>query len=163
MPDFELLLHSALEYVADNSTAITAGTFIFSFICLVLFRRHKSLRPYFLLIMVLGPGLALVATKYYGDADEESLPTEIIDFMMSNAKTDLDIFKMHLKQAVQLGATRRSSAEASLRQAQSRYRAFLEKLEKVPRRQRKQFLELRSQFKEELKRAEDTLGEIELD
>ncbi len=163
MPDFELLLYSALEYVADNSTAITAGTIIFSLICLVVFRRYKFLRPYFLVIMVLGPGLAIFATKYFGGSDQEFFPRDILEFMLHDAESDLDIFKVHLEQAIRVGATRRKSADASLRQAQSRYRAFLEKLEKVPRGQRKRFLELRSQFKEELKRAEDTLGEIELD
>ncbi|MEE9288251.1 MAG: hypothetical protein V3U69_01535 [Bacteroidota bacterium] len=163
MPDFELLLYSALEYVADNSTAITAGTIIFSLICLVLFRRRKSLRSFFLLIMVLGPGLAIFATKYYGDSDQEFFPRDILEVMLHDAESDLDIFKVHIEQAIRVGAKRRSSADASLRQAQSRYRAFLEKMEKVPRRQRKKFLELRSQFKEELKHAEDTLGEIELD
>ncbi len=163
MPDLDLLLESMLEYVADNAGVITASTITFGLLCLVLFRRHKYLRLVFLLVMMSGPALALYASKHFEDDARKLLPQEIVEEILANANLDFNSFKASIKQAVQAGKLSKSTAEAYLQRARRSYHSFSDKMDNVPRSQRKAFEELKSRFKDEIERAKEALGGIDFD
>lgn len=163
MPDLDLLLEIILDFVADNSNAITAGTIIFGFLCLILFKRHKFLRPIFLLIIITGPALAFFASEYWGEEDKKPLPRRDLNLLVEKARYDFGAFKRFMDLAVKTGKLKRSAADTYLRQALRSYRAFVEKLNSVPRVQRKNFRKLQKQFSKEIKRAKAALGDIDFD
>ncbi len=163
MPDLELLLEIILDFVADNSLQFTVGPILFGVICLVLFRRHKYLRPYFIVVMVAGPALVFYADHYFGDSVKTSLSAIELRQLVKKAEYDFDVFKRNMDMAVKAGKVRRNAADTYLRHAKRYRRDFLEKLNSVPRAQRKKFMELRKQFREEIDRAEESLGEVEIE
>lgn len=161
MDDLNILLEPVLEYVAYNSTLVSSMTIVVGLLALFLFRRRKYLIPYCLLLMLSGPGLSFYASKTLGNVDEKPLPREVIDALLYEARSDYNLFKANLNSAVLTGKIRRSAADVYLQQARIYYRAFFDKMEKVPQRQRIAFHEMRAEIREEIKRAEETLGDLD--
>lgn len=163
MPDISMWVEITLDYVADHTTAITAGTIVFGGVCLLLFRRHKFLRPYFILIVFAGPALAVFAAKHGGGVDIAKISRADIDRIVGNVRYDFDGFKRQLDLAVQAGKIRRSGADTYISQARRYHKQFMDKMNSVARTQRKYFRDLQMKFKTEIKNAEETLGELKFE